>query len=186
MRTMMSTSSSSTPSSSSSSSTAASLGLMRDDGEGEDATLLSMVVGIVTEHLSLPDLLAVMGGDLSGFDATEDDLHDLLMQLMADSDDEDVRAETAAFHAQALAQSFLNADVLSAHSAQLRPGADPVASATPVLALHLRSFIDALLSRRASRERVPAGRSACFLPLAARVGRSGHRRGDRQPVPLLS
>ena len=152
-----STSSSSSPSPPRPASTATASAATADNvDEDDELTIVDMLLDVMTQRLSLPDILSVLNGDFSPFDRTEADFYDFVCQLIDEQDSEAIRMAAAEFHARSILTSFLSSDVLATRAAFAREGRDVVTEATPVMERHLRTLIDTLLARHDQRQSSPA------------------------------
>ena len=133
-----------------------------DADDDDDLTVVDMLMDIVTQRLSLPDMLVVLNGDFSPFDRTEADFYDIIVQLLDEQDSEAIRMSAAEFHAQSILTAFFSPDVLATRAPFVRDQRDVVRRAMPVMERHLRTLIDTLLARHDLRQSNPAAQLTPF------------------------
>ena len=143
-------------------SIAASMSASTANDSDDDITLLDMLLAIVIRTVALPDMMAILNGDLSSLDRTESEMYDVIVTLLNEEDSPAIRTAAAQYHAIALTNSVFTAEVLATRAAHLRPGAEPGTLAQPPVERSLIRLFDVVLSRHDTRE--AGGAEAAALP----------------------
>ena len=115
-----------------------------EDGE-ESASLFDLFLSTLMQHLSLPDLMAMMSGNFSGLEKVHAPFRELLMDLLGEDDSARNREMLAHSFASGIVEGMLDAQSLAPLEAQRIPGRDPVRVSNPVVTRYVRALLDLIL-----------------------------------------
>ena len=118
-----------------------------EEGEGEEehASLFDVFLSSTMEHLALPDLMGVVGGNWAGFDRVHGPWRELLMDLLTDNDSDSNRALLAHSFSTGVVDGMLDAQALAPFASKRSPGRDPARVSYPVVRRHVRALLDLIL-----------------------------------------
>lgn len=116
-----------------------------DDDESSSASLFDMFLSLIMQHLSMPDLMSMMGGNFSGLNRVHGPMRELMMDLLGEDDSNENRELMTQSIASGIIDGLLDPETLSEVENDLIDDANPTRVSGPVVRKHVRRLLDIIL-----------------------------------------